>query len=96
MKYFEAEIEKRGQRFFGGQEAPGMLDYMIWPWLERADILPLIQEDLELLPKSDFPLLNSWMSLMKEDEAVKSYMLDAETHLKFLSLYASKNYTYDF
>ena len=62
MKYFEDEIKTRGKRFFGGEEAPGMLDYMIWPWLERADILPLIQEGLELLPKSEFPLLvNSYV-----------------------------------
>ena len=57
MKYFELELESRGTTFFGGEEHPKMLDYMIWPWLERADIVPLIDERLELLPKSSFPLL---------------------------------------
>ena len=36
------------------------------------------------------------MSAMKEDEAVKGYLLDPETHLKFLTLYAEKKFTYDF
>ena len=57
MKYFELELESRGTTYFGGQEHPKMLDYMMWPWLERAEIIPLIDERLELLPKSSFPLL---------------------------------------
>ena len=57
IKYFEDELKSRGTTFFGGQEHPKMLDYMIWPWFERAEILPLIDKRLELLPKSDFPLL---------------------------------------
>ena len=57
MKYFETELKNRGTTYFGGQENPGMLDYMIWPWLERAEIVPLMDERLELLPKQDFPLL---------------------------------------
>ena len=36
------------------------------------------------------------MSAMKEDEAVKGYLLDPETHLKFLTLYTEKKFTYDF
>ena len=57
MKYFELELESRGTTFFGGEEHPKMLDYMIWPWLERADIVPLINRSLELLPKTNFPLM---------------------------------------
>ena len=57
MKYFETELKTRGKTFFAGQEFPGMLDYMIWPWLERAEIVPLIDDRLELLPISEFPLL---------------------------------------
>lgn len=35
---FEAELKKRGSTFFGGKD-PGMLDYMIWPWVERIAVL---------------------------------------------------------
>ena len=58
MKYFETELKNRGTAFFGGNENPGMLDYMIWPWFERAEIVPLMDERLGLLlPKYDFPYL---------------------------------------
>ena len=36
------------------------------------------------------------MWAMKEDEAVQGYLLDPATHLKFLTLYAEKKFTYDF
>lgn len=37
---FEKELHNRGGIYFGGS-IPGMLDYMIWPWCERADLLKL-------------------------------------------------------
>ncbi|KAJ8973792.1 hypothetical protein NQ317_002793 [Molorchus minor] len=37
---FERELSNRKGPFFAGNR-PGMLDYMIWPWCERADILKL-------------------------------------------------------
>lgn len=37
---FERELFHRGSPFFGGSK-PGMLDLMIWPWCERAEILKL-------------------------------------------------------
>lgn len=40
LETFEKELAQRGGQFFGG-ERPGMLDYMIWPWCERADMLKL-------------------------------------------------------
>lgn len=35
---FEVELKKRKTTFFGGSN-PGMLDYMIWPWIERIAFL---------------------------------------------------------
>lgn len=40
LNTFERELGDRGGPFFAGNR-PGMLDYMIWPWCERADILKL-------------------------------------------------------
>ena len=58
MKFLEREIGKRGTKFFNGNELPGMLDYMIWPWLERYHVVPKVHSDIsELLPKQDFPLM---------------------------------------
>jgi glutathione S-transferase len=37
---FEKELANRSGPFFAGQK-PGMLDYMIWPWCERSDVLKM-------------------------------------------------------
>lgn len=37
---FEKEISNRNGPYFGGNR-PGMLDFMIWPWCERADLLKI-------------------------------------------------------
>lgn len=40
LSNFERELQNRGTLFFGGSK-PGMLDLMIWPWCERAEILKI-------------------------------------------------------
>ena len=58
MKHLELDLKQRNTKFFNGNDLPGMLDYMIWPWLERIEILPMIFEDVKaLLPLEDFPLM---------------------------------------
>lgn len=80
---FEAELKKRNTNYYCGA-TPGMLDYMIWPWMER--MTPF----LKLIGKADFfsvdryPNLNSWMELMKEDDAVKAFYLPPETYCKYM------------
>ena len=59
MERLEQALAERGTGFFRSMEnQAGMLDYMIWPWLERIEVVPLIFSDIdELLPSSKFPLL---------------------------------------
>lgn len=38
---YSKELDKRGTKFFAGNDRPGMLDLMIWPWFERRAVLPL-------------------------------------------------------
>lgn len=45
LKIFENELSRRGTQFFGG-DAPAMLDYMIWPWLERFPAFKIKLQDL--------------------------------------------------
>lgn len=40
LNTFEREIVSRKGPYFGGNK-PGMLDFMIWPWCERADLLKI-------------------------------------------------------
>ena len=42
LERFEAELSIRETAFFGGDDLPGWLDYMIWPWMERINIYPLV------------------------------------------------------
>ena len=55
-----------------------MLDYLVWPWLEKV---PMISKEFApALPwtKDQFPVLYDWYKAMAEDPAVKecAYPLD--------------------
>merc|ERR1712242_430500 len=67
FKYLEKELEKRGTPFFNGKSLPGMLDYMIWPWMERLEVPTILHPDLKNLlgvPMSEFPLMSAWLNAM--------------------------------
>ena len=58
--FLETELQKRGTLFFNGETLPGMLDYMMWPWMERLEVPSAIHADLNNIlgvPTSDFPLM---------------------------------------
>eukprot|EP00090_Calanus_glacialis_P030042 TRINITY_DN4828_c1_g1_i2.p1 TRINITY_DN4828_c1_g1~~TRINITY_DN4828_c1_g1_i2.p1 ORF type:complete len:303 (+),score=73.25 TRINITY_DN4828_c1_g1_i2:90-911(+) len=95
---FETELGQRQTAFFGGQDFPGWLDYMIWPWMERINIYPLVfKGETQLTYQSvKFPLLNTWMSKMKEDPAVVEYFLDDDTHAGFVKTIVTGTPNYDF
>ncbi|KAG7163320.1 pyrimidodiazepine synthase-like [Homarus americanus] len=80
---FEAELSKRNTKFYAGDK-PGMLDYMIWPWAERLPVAQELIGDADLLSQDRFPKMLSWMSIMKEDPAVKTTYISPEGHLKYL------------
>lgn len=59
---FEDELKKRGTPFFGGKK-PGFVDYMIWPWCERAAMLEVLGGDKYVLDVERFKQLVSQISL---------------------------------
>ena len=66
MKYLESDLKCRNTKFFKGNELPGMLDYMIWPWMERIDVLLMVFPELNpLLPSDQFPLMVNLFTLKK-------------------------------
>lgn len=86
LEPFEAELARRGTRFFAGDAQPGMLDYMIWPWIERTAGLAL-QEAAEVkfqLTAERYPALVRYVAAMWQDEAVKKTALTGEVHYKFI------------
>lgn len=83
---FEAELKRRGTRFFGGTVLPGMLDYMIWPWIEFLPALQLRSGDEKYeLPAERLPLLMQYMKDMQRDEAVQKSFISPESQCTFLS-----------
>lgn len=97
MEHFENELKSRGTTFFGGESAPGYLDYMLWPWYERVTIYKDVYQGepgLEF-PFSRLPLLSGWMERMREDPAVEQYLLAQQVHIDFVKTVVSGTPNYD-
>lgn len=82
---FEKELESRGTKYFGG-EKPLMVDYMIWPWFERFGSLPVLHGSEAKLPTDKIPKLIEWITLMKDQEAVKKHFAPPEVHSEHFKL----------
>lgn len=70
LEEFENELKIRGTSFYGGNE-PGMLDILMWPWIERAKSLSLIYKQSLSLNKEKFPSIMKWISEMRSQEFVQ-------------------------
>ncbi|XP_017026289.1 pyrimidodiazepine synthase isoform X1 [Drosophila kikkawai] len=84
LETYEEELKQRGTEFFGGT-APGMLDYMIWPWCERFSALKFSFGDHFDLSPERFGTLLKWRDLMLKDRAVKCFYLDGKIHAKYMA-----------
>ncbi|KAG5869666.1 Pyrimidodiazepine synthase, partial [Gonioctena quinquepunctata] len=93
LSTFENELGNRAGPFFAGNK-PGMLDFMIWPWCERADILKLFGNQ-HLLRREKYKKLMEWRSYMTEETTIKKSMLDSEFHVKYLQSYRAGMPDYD-
>jgi len=55
---YERELSKRETPFFGGEQT-GILDYMIWPWCERLELLKVQRGEDYNFDEMRFPQLVS-------------------------------------
>ncbi|XP_021918362.1 pyrimidodiazepine synthase-like isoform X1 [Zootermopsis nevadensis] len=94
LDVFEREIVSRSKPFFGGDK-PGMLDYMIWPWCERSEMLKIMGGDQFVLPRERFLRLMEWRNAMKEEESVKVSYLEPEIHAKYINSHRAGYADYD-
>ncbi|RLU15484.1 hypothetical protein DMN91_012478 [Ooceraea biroi] len=94
LEVYERELEQRRTPFFGGNK-PGMLDLMIWPWCERADVIRILSGEHFVLPRERFRRLLEWRAAMKDDSAVRVSYQDAETHAKYRRTYLAGAPQYD-
>lgn len=53
---FETELSRRGTTYFGG-ETPKILDYAIWPWFPRVEVLDVIFGEGIAFSEKRFPNL---------------------------------------
>lgn len=94
LDLFEKELTLRATQFFGG-DVPGMLDYMIWPWIERIDSYKIVAPEKFVIPKDRYKKLSEWKKAMKEDEAVKVTYIEPEFHAQFVNSFKAGNANYD-
>ncbi|XP_034195998.2 pyrimidodiazepine synthase isoform X1 [Osmia lignaria lignaria] len=92
---FERELTLRKTLFFHGN-SPGMVDFMIWPWFERSDIIKFLRGDQFTIPRDRFKRLMEWKSAMKENPAVQCSYLDTEVHAKYIQSRQAGTPQYDF
>lgn len=83
------DLGKKKTKFFGGDSIT-MIDYMMWPWFERLELLEL-KNCLDSKPE-----LQKWREGMFEDPAVKATMHSVETYKAFYktSLEGKPDYDY--
>lgn len=75
--------------FFGGNSIT-MIDYMMWPWFERLELMELKQ------CLGGTPELKKWTERMTEDAAVKACMHSVETYKAFYKSYQEGKPNYDY
>jgi len=90
LQTVQDELKNRGSKFFCG-EAPGMLDYMMWPWMERIPVMDKLG-----MSQPEIPGLKEYMSNMWTVDSVKAYGLTADQHYLFLKQYVDKKEVIDY
>ncbi|XP_073691128.1 glutathione S-transferase omega-2 [Garra rufa] len=81
-------LAKKKTKYFGGDSIT-MIDYLIWPWFERAEIMGI----KHCLAKT--PELSKWIERMFEDPVVKATMFSTEVHKVFFDSYMDGTPNYD-
>jgi len=94
LEVFENELAKRATTFFGG-ENPGMVDYMLWPWAERAGILALSFGQKLPFANDQFPLLKRWCKAIRAQPEVDAIYIGPEKFWKVSQL-RQKNLPIDY
>nr|ANS56588.1 glutathione S-transferase omega1 [Micromelalopha troglodyta] len=94
LEYLQKELESRGTPFLNGDSA-GLVDFTLWPFLERFEALPLIGKPEFAIDRTKYALLATYIEAMKNVPAVKAYYLTADTHAKFIESRAKGDPNYN-
>ena len=58
LELLQKELQSRGSKYLNGEE-PGLVDYTIWPFLERFEALPLLGQADFAIDKDKYGVLVS-------------------------------------
>lgn len=72
LEIFDQELAKKGTPFFGGNK-PGIVDLMIWPWCERADVIRIIRGEQFIIPRDRFLRLVN--IILFKDDIIKNVIM---------------------
>lgn len=73
---FEEELEARGP-FFGGDK-PKMIDYMLWPWAERAEVLEHVHKIKLPVSEDILPFIYRWCKEMRNLDEIRKTITSPE------------------
>lgn len=95
-KFYENVLVQRGGPFFGG-DAPAMIDFLMWPHMERIPAIFRTFEPAALVDSETYPSLAAWYKVMYERPEVKATIFDDDSHQKFVMSLAKKTFDmYDY
>jgi glutathione S-transferase len=81
QKAIEFYENKLSGKYLGG-EAPNMLDFYLWPWIERFPMLDATH-NVKILTADKFPKLTGWVKTMHQLPAVQATKQTDELHTVF-------------
>lgn len=64
-----------------------MLDYMVWPWGERAGVLDKLRDEKFPIPEGKLTKIRAWCSRMRNLDIIKNTVISTETAYKLVQLY---------
>jgi len=78
--------KRRTQKFLSGESAPGMVDYMIWPFIERipAPIEILTDSDPNIYLEKELPTIYDYRNEMLKDSAVSKIVTDVPIFKEYI------------
>ncbi|XP_076170173.1 pyrimidodiazepine synthase [Ptiloglossa arizonensis] len=91
---FEEELKIRGTTFFGGTQ-PGMLDILMWPWVERRKSLSLIYQKSISFNDGSFSHIMEWIREMKAQPFVQENECSHEKFAQLIADLKKGNVNYD-
>jgi glutathione S-transferase len=94
LKFYNDQLAKRGGPFFG-DKYPSLIDFYIWPHLNRVHALGLRDERL-VISKARYPKLGEWVEAMSQLPAVKTASFSAKTLNEFIDNVQTGTPDFDF